>query len=277
MRILEGFKIISTATHLPGPIAASRLAELGAQVIKIEPKFGDIMKKFFPDWYEELHTNIQVVNLDLKDTSDQNQIQKLLVGAHILLTSQKPKSLEAMGLGWKDLTIKFRQLSHVGVVGYPQPNENQPGHDINFQGLAGTVSPPLLPLTLVADIYGAERIVRRCIENILLDSRGQPGRQTWVSLAETVKEMDMALRNGATTKKGILGGGLPTYGFYKTKKDWVAIAALEPHFEESLCEFLKVKKLTRGHLTKMFGKKTAADWEKWAREKGLPISRVVKL
>lgn len=79
---------------------------------------------------------------------------------------------------------------------------------------------------------------------------------------------------GLTKPDGLLGGGYALYGFYRASDGWVAIAALEPHFAERLLAELKLKQADRSELEKIFLQRSAAEWERWAAERDLPLVAV---
>ena len=69
-----------------------------------------------------------------------------------------------------------------------------------------------------------------------------------------------------------MGGGLPAYGFYEALGGWVAVAAIEPHFQARLREELGLPDLERDTLAAAFRDGTPAEWEAWAAARGLPIA-----
>src|ERR1051326_9379641 len=85
--ILCGTKIVSVALNAPGPAAAARLTQLGAEVTKIEPPKGDATNNFAPEWYAELCAGQHVLRLDLKDAAGRRQLDALLADANLLLAS----------------------------------------------------------------------------------------------------------------------------------------------------------------------------------------------
>jgi crotonobetainyl-CoA:carnitine CoA-transferase CaiB-like acyl-CoA transferase len=79
-----------------------------------------------------------------------------------LVTSQRKERLPALGVDWLLLKKKFPKLAHVGIIG-DMKNSAAPGHDLNYQALAGFVAPPALPRALVADYMTAERVVQAAL------------------------------------------------------------------------------------------------------------------
>ena len=127
---LKRFRIVTLATNVPVPVAAGRLAELGAKVTKIEPPDGDALgTQHCPSWYQEMIRGQKVLRLNLKASKDRKRLDDFLEKSDLLLTSSRPASLERLSLGWKELHRKFPKLSQVALVGHPFPRRGVAGHD----------------------------------------------------------------------------------------------------------------------------------------------------
>src|SRR5262245_61247217 len=88
--LLDGVRIVTMAQNVPGPLAAARLRQAGAQVTKIEPPAGDPFLALSPAWHAEMHAGIAIERLDLKSESGQARMMVLLGVADVLITSQRP-------------------------------------------------------------------------------------------------------------------------------------------------------------------------------------------
>src|SRR5215204_3973467 len=141
-------------------------------------------------------------------------------------------------------------------------------------GRFGTLSPPGMPPVLVADLAGAERAVSAALSLLLARERGQGAGYEQVALSEAAWSFAEPLRQGLAAPGGVLGGGFPGYGLYRTREGYVALAALEPHFWERLLQELGVKGDERRDLERIFVSKTAKQWEEWAAERDLPLVAV---
>ncbi len=150
---LAGMKIVSIAVNLPGPVAAKQLASLGASVFKIEPPGGDPFEKHCPLWYNELIVGQQRLTLDLKSADGKNDLAQILSKSHLLLTAQRLPALKRLGLDWQTLQQHYQKLNHVCILGYAEPMDNHAGHDLTYQASMGLIQPPLMPKTLIADIF----------------------------------------------------------------------------------------------------------------------------
>ncbi len=269
--LLDGVKVVSLAVNLPGPVAASRLANWGATVVKVEPPAGDPLRQFSRPWYEALVRNQKVVTLNLKDPDGRATLDGYLAESDLLLTSSRPAALERLGLDWPRLHHRFARLNQVAIVGYPAPAENRAGHDLTYQASLGLVQAPHLPRTLMADLATAERAVSTGLALLIARDRGVEGRHEQVSLVEATAPFADPLRYGLTAAGGLLGGGSPGYNIYPAQDGWVALAALEPHFWQRLEQALGETALESARLTEIFRSRTALEWERWADERDLPI------
>jgi crotonobetainyl-CoA:carnitine CoA-transferase CaiB-like acyl-CoA transferase len=191
-----------------------------------------------------------------------------------LLASFRPSALQRLGLDWKSLHARHPLLNFVGIIGYLPPLEERTGHDLTYQSDFGMLRPPELPPTLFVDLAGAERAVSMALALLNRAARTGEAGCAWVSLYECARDLAEPLKAGLTAAGGLLGGGYPLYGFYQASDGWVAIAALEPHFAERLLSELGLKKADRAELERIFSQRGAAEWERWAAGKDLPIAAV---
>ena len=274
---LAGLRVISLALNVPGPVAASRLRALGAEVHKIEPPGGDPLQAAAPAWYACLSEGQQVRRLNLK-APDQRQIfNNLLAQSDLLLSSTRPEALRRLGLVWNSLHTTYPRLCQVAIVGYPAPDENLPGHDLTYQAACGLVQPPGMPRTLIADLAGAEQAVSAALALLLERERRGVSGYAQVSLAQAAQDFAAPALHGLTTAGGVFGGGQACYRLYAAREGWIALAALEPHFWVSLLQALGLEP-ERGSVQDLelaISAQTAEYWESWAQERDLPILRVV--
>jgi crotonobetainyl-CoA:carnitine CoA-transferase CaiB-like acyl-CoA transferase len=272
--LLHGIKIVSLALNAPGPVAAARLTQLGAEVTKVEPPSGDATNNVAPKWYESLCQGQTVLRLNLKDPGGRAQLDRMLAETDLLLASFRPSALQRLGLDWKSLHARHPRLCFVGIIGYLPPLEERTGHDLTYQSDFGLLKPPEMPPTLFVDLAGAERAVSMALALLNRAARKGEAGCAWVSLHECARDLAAPLRAGLTSPGGLLGGGYPLYGFYQASDGWVAIAALEPHFAERLLSELDLKNANRAELERIFSQRSAAEWERWATERDLPLVAV---
>jgi alpha-methylacyl-CoA racemase len=110
---------------------------------------------------------------------------------------------------------------------------------------------------------------------LLLDrERGGAARYAEVALSDAAAAFAGPWEHGLTTDDGLVGGGLPAYGLYEARGGWVALAALEPHFQERLRDELGLPRLGRDELAQALRARTPAEWEAWAAERDIPLAAV---
>jgi crotonobetainyl-CoA:carnitine CoA-transferase CaiB-like acyl-CoA transferase len=271
---LEGIRALNLGINLPAPVAGDRLRELGAEVIKVEPPGGDPLEANAPEWYRRLTTGQVVARLDLKAPGARGRLDAELARCDLLITSSRPAALERLGLGRPALAERFPRLVQVAIVGHPRPHQEVPGHDLTYMARHGLLSPPALPRTLIADLAGAERAVSAALGLLLGRERGSEQRYAEVALSDAAAAFAGPWEHGLTAGGGLVGGGLAAYGLYEARGGWVAVAAIEPHFQQRLQEELGVPRLDRDELARAFRARTPAEWEEWAGERGIPLAAV---
>jgi alpha-methylacyl-CoA racemase len=271
---LEGARVVSLALNLPGPVAAAALRDLGASVVKVEPPGGDPLASVSPKWYADLTRGVQVQALDLKTAGDRRRLDDWLEAADLLVTSTRPAALHRLNLAWTDLHRRYPRLCQVAIVGNASPRENLAGHDLTYQAEIGLVAPPALPPTLIADLGGAQQAVTAALALLMARDRSGEGGHLEVSLAESARFFAQPLAYGLTGEGNPLGGGLPAYGLYRSRDGWIALAALEPRFRETLAREFSIRPDDREALACVFAERSSAEWETWAEAHDLPITGV---
>jgi crotonobetainyl-CoA:carnitine CoA-transferase CaiB-like acyl-CoA transferase len=233
---LKGIRIISLALNLPGPAALRRLADMGATCTKINPPAGDAMKAYTAGGYATLHAGVREVTLDLKDPKGQSALHKRLATTDVLLTSFRPSALHKLGLAWSALRKRHPQLSLVQIVGAPGPLAEVPGHDLTYQAEVGLVPGLQLPASLFADMGGALMASEAALKAVLQQKISGRGSLHEVALSDAAAWLALPRQWRMTTPEGPVGGAHAGYGLYPCKDGRVAVAALEPHFAQRLCE-----------------------------------------
>jgi crotonobetainyl-CoA:carnitine CoA-transferase CaiB-like acyl-CoA transferase len=211
--------------------------------------------------------------VDLKSPQGSARLTELLASSDVLLTALRLAALDRLHLSWPHLHEQHPNLCHVAIVGYPSPRGDEPGHDLTYQAEAGLLQPPMMPRALIADLAGAERAAQVALALLLGRERGQGAQRREVALADAADAFADPIRFGLTQTGALLGGGFAGYGLYDTADGWVALAALEPHFWHGLLEALDVEERNADHATlaRAFETRSAADWERWAADRSLPI------
>ena len=116
-------------------MAAARLRDLGATVVKVEPPKGDPLAFACSALYDILVAGMEIVQLDLKDDAGRRALDARIENADLLLSASLPRSLEALGLGWESLQERFPRLCGVNIVGFP--SNRLPGFAIRCRSARG--------------------------------------------------------------------------------------------------------------------------------------------
>lgn len=254
------------ALNAPGPLAASKLRDEGATVIKVEPPTGDPLESYVPGWYHELHARITVERIDLKSGDGAQRIRGLLAETDLFLASQRPNALARLGLDADTLLHPNSRLNHLrwlNIVGELDAPE-VPGHDLTYLAKAGLLGHEL-PRTVFADVVAGEH----AFATALLLLRQPPGSRAQIGMYDSLAPLIAPMKHGLTGPGTMLGGKLPAYGIYETREGRVAVAALEPHFRRRLYEELRLPLDT--NLETALATRSAAEWESWAKANDLPI------
>lgn len=278
MKPLDGIRLLSLATNIPGPLAVARLIGLGASGRKVEPPAGDPLAAAAPAWYAHLHEGLPVRRLDLKSAAGQSQLHELLAESDLLITANRPAALSRLSLDWPALAGAYPRLCQVAIFGNAPPDAGKAGHDLTYQAGLGLVEPPNLPRIVLADLAGAEWAVSAALALLIGRDRGMiaADRYAAVALADAAAAFAAPLQYGLTGPGGLLAGSFPGYNLYPAQAGWVAVAVLEAHFLRRLAEEIGLaeKKLTFDTLSKTFLRRPAGEWERWAAERDLPIVAV---
>lgn len=251
---LQGIRILSLALNLPGPAALWRCAGMGADCLKLEPlapgagRSADPMGLYCPDAYAQMHDKVQTLQADLKTAEGQASLHEQLAQTDVLLTSFRPSALSKLGLGWEALQQRYSGLSLVRVVGSAGELADVPGHDLTYQAEAGLVHSTALPPSLFADMAGALMASEAVLQAALVSSRSGRGILREVGLAQAAQWLALPWHWGLTQPAGDVGGAHAGYRIYPCADGIVAVAALEPHFAQRLCE---AADLRFGHPTDM--------------------------
>lgn len=248
-QLLTGVRILSLSLNLPGPAALQRLRRMGADCVKLEPPAplassasgvqsgitGDPMSLYSPAAYLALHEGIQVQEVNLKTDAGQATLHAELVQADVLMTSFRPGALSKLGLDWATLQPRYPQLSMVAIVGAPGAGADLPGHDLTYVADNDLITGLDLPATLYADMGGALMASEAVLQALLLQRQSGQGCFLEVALSDAAAHLALPRTWGATLPGTLLGGGHAGYRVYPCLDGRVALAALEPHFAQSLC------------------------------------------
>jgi alpha-methylacyl-CoA racemase len=160
---LAGIKVVDFAMFIPGPFCSAMLADLGAQVIKVEMPRGDPGRSYIPVQFEMENRNKRSIALDLKNPSSSSVVGKLVRQADIVLEGFRPGVAKRLGIDFESLQKHNAKLIYCSISGYGQtgPWRERPGHDVNYVAAAGGLAfpgqwlqPPTRSSLPVADMAG---------------------------------------------------------------------------------------------------------------------------
>lgn len=269
-------RVLAIVTNIPGPLAAARFAEFGASVVKVEPEQGDALAAAAPEWYAALTKKVRVARLDLKSDSSRAELERMLHQADLLITAMRASALSRLGLDWPSVHARFPNLCHVAITGEASPNDDRAGHDLTYQAVAGLLAPPSMPRTVYADLFAAERAVSAALRALYERDRTGIASRHDVAIAQGAAMLSDAMRYGLTSGHGPLSGAQPIYRLYRTSDGWIALAALEAHFQQRLREALQLDTLEASALEAHFAQHPNAHWERVAAQYDLPLAPVLQ-
>ena len=260
---LAGLRVLDLTRLLPGPVCTLHLADLGADVVKVEDcgagdyartlgaKPGDVSA-----FFRMVNRNKRSVALDLKDPRGREAFFALARGADVVVESFRPGVVASLGVGYEQVRAIRPSVVYASISGYGQtgPRAMAAGHDIDYLAYAGildqTVSrggPPALANLQIADLLGGAASAAIAILAAVVGARATGrGRHVDVamadaSLAHNVFALHALEQWGGTLPRGedLLTGGVPCYGVYPTRDGrWIAVGALEPKFWQAVCATL---------------------------------------
>jgi crotonobetainyl-CoA:carnitine CoA-transferase CaiB-like acyl-CoA transferase len=312
---LEGVVVLDFTRLLPGPFCTQLLANLGAEVIKIEdPKLGDYMRSVPPLVHDVSYPFVMVnrgkrsLAVDLKTPEGQEILRKLVRHADVVVEQFRPGVMARLGADYDSLAMWNPKLIYCSFSGFGQtgPYKDLPGHDINFEALAGILSVsrnrddprPAIPSVPIADLAGGFNAALAILAS--LRTRDRTGRGEFIDVAiydtaVTLLVLGLA-RFFATGEEPVAGetlitGTFPFYSLYETKDGgWLSVAAVEPKFWERMCELIEAPELSGKQfveavdrasvaetLAARFRERTLAEWESMFFAEALPIAGVRRM
>ena len=257
---LEGIKVLDLTRLLPGNLCTMLLADLGADVLKVEePTRGDYIRSIDPIHKKEsylhlvLNRNKRSLTLDLKAEAGKAILRELVRNADVLVEGFRPGVMGRLGVGYEVLREVNPRLVYCAISGYGQdgPYRHLPGHDLNYLGVGGALelfgyegSPPTVPGLSIADIGGGSQMATTGIlaaliarqtsgEGQFIDVAMTDGVVYWLSL-----HAGWYFGTGQSPQRGgtLLLGRYPCYAVYETADGGhLTVGCLEDHFWANLC------------------------------------------
>ncbi|MBU3654432.1 MAG: CoA transferase [Limnohabitans sp.] len=249
---LQGVRVLDLTRLLPGPLCTLHLADLGADVIKVEDLgAGDYVTASVR---ELINRNKRGLCVDLKQPEGRDVLLRLCETADVLVEGFRPGVMARLGLGPEAVRARNPRLVYCSISGYGHtgPLCQQAGHDINYSGYAGVadqLGTPQGQLALsnlpLADLMGGTLTPAMGILAALFDAQ-RTGQGRWVDvaiadgvLAHAVLPLGELNARGRVSPPGQakLTGGMPCYGLYVTQDErYLAVGAFEPKFWQLFCQ-----------------------------------------
>lgn len=294
---LAGIRILDLSRLLPGGYATLLMADLGADVVKIEePRQGDYIRWMPPmvgdvsAAHIALNRNKRSVALNLKAPEGRAAFERLVARADVVMESFRPGVMERLGVGPERLRAMNERLVYCAISGYGQdgPRSQVAGHDVNYIGYAGLLSitgeegrRPVIPGVQIGDLAGGgmaavvavlAALVRRARTGVgdFCDISMMDGALSWLTIhaGEFV-----ATKKVPERERMHLSGAYPCYRIYPAADGWISVGALEPQFWSTLCTALGREDLQGdgfamgdrrneviAELEAMFATRTRAEW-----------------
>jgi alpha-methylacyl-CoA racemase len=249
---LKGVRVVELAGIGPAPFACMLLADLGADVIRVDRPGAAQVAGAGRGNRQVLHRGRPVLSLDLKQAPERDRLLALVRQADALVEGFRPGVMERLGLGPDTCLGANPRLVYARMTGWGQhgPLALAAGHDINYIAITGAlhaIGPrhgrPMPPLNLVGDFGGGALYLAFGVVSALLEARGSgQGQVVDAAIVDgTLSLMAMMYSRMAEglwhdrRESNLLDGGAPWYGTYETADGkFVAVGAIEPQFYEEL-------------------------------------------
>jgi alpha-methylacyl-CoA racemase len=285
---LEGLRIVELGGIGPAPFCGALLADLGADVVRIDRA---TPPEFLPPAFDAYNRNKRSIVVDLKRPDGRVAVLRLVAAADALIEGFRPGVAERLGVGPEPALRANPRLVYGRMTGWGQDGPLAPaaGHDIDYAAITGALhcignagQPPAPPLNLVADLGGGALYLAVGVLAALHEARssghGQVVDAAMVDGVVNLMSVFYAFRRLGEWSTGrgenLIDGGAPYYGTYRTRDGkYVAVGASEPQFYATLVEALELDPRTlpdrddraawpelRGRLAAAFAKRTRDEW-----------------
>jgi alpha-methylacyl-CoA racemase len=283
---LTGVKVVELAGIGPAPFACMLLAELGAEVLRVERPGGGLMMG--PPELELLNRGRRSVVLDLKNPAAVDAVLQLVGRADVLVEGFRPGVAERLGLGPQECFEVNPRLVYGRMTGWGQdgPLASSAGHDIDYLALSGALhaigragGPPQVPVNLLGDFAGGSLYLVVGVLAALIEARGNGrGQVVDAAIVDGAAHLTTmllgALAAGSWKEErgvNLLDTGAPFYDVYETSDgQYMAVGALEPRFYDEFIRLLGINAPDRYDaanwpelrktLTEAFRQRSQAEW-----------------
>lgn len=310
---LEGLTVVDFSRLFAGPLCTMTLADLGADVIKVEAPGGDDARHFGPPFLGGEGMNFMALNrgkrsvvLDLKTDRGREAARRLTRRADIVVENFRPGVAERLGIGYEDVRAGNVAVIHCSISGFGPAGElsERPALDLILQAVSGVMArqadgdgaPRLLCVT-IADTYAAAQAVQGILAALFVRERAGAGQRVEVSLLESILSAQ-AYRIICDPERLEFPGWddtVPYQAFEAGDGEWIAVAVVSPATWRALCSAIELPGLAGDErfasnpsrvdnrdelipiLDREFSKRSRADWLGTLDAAGVPCAPVQEL
>jgi crotonobetainyl-CoA:carnitine CoA-transferase CaiB-like acyl-CoA transferase len=306
---LDGVKVVDVTRLLPGGYCTMLLSDMGAEVIKVEqPGLGDYMRATPPTKdgrspvHETANRNKLSIGINLKTTEGKRILRKLIKGADVFIEGFRPGAVGRLGFSFRAVRKLNPRIVYCSISAFGQRSRHSsmPGHDINFQAMAGSLGyskKPEVPLMqlgdMVSGMFAALAILAALARRggaVFIDVPIVQSFQSWMVIPAS-----SYIATGRSPSQGdsLVFGSDPYYNIFGTSDGkYIAVAAIEDRFWHNLTTELGVpelegnrfgsrserRELTR-RLKQVFASKTRDEWARllmWKETCATPVLTVAE-
>lgn len=245
---LAGFRIIEMSALGPVPFAGMLLADLGADVVRVDRTGGNDLGFPMDEDRDIMARGKRSIKVDVRNESGRNVVLDLVASADVILEGMRPGAMERLGLGPDDCLARNPRIVYGRMTGWGQtgPMAQAAGHDVNYISLNGVLhsvglegGPPVLPINLVGDYGGGSMfLVTGVLAALLEAARTGKGKVIDAAMIDGSSYLMTAVHLFAgagmwSPERGtnFLDSGAPFYAVYETKDGrYMSVGAIEPKF-----------------------------------------------
>lgn len=260
---LEGIRVLDLSQLLPGSLCSQMLADLGADVVKIEnPGGGDSFRYAAPlvqtqgSYFHIANRNKKGMSLNLKAPEGLNIFKKMSQNADILLENFRPGAIGKMGLGYDDLKTINPRLIYCSLTSFGQdgPHRDRAAHDLDVLSLSGILDllglqgeQPVVPVVQFAGVSASMNAMIGILAALFMRERTGQGQHIDAAILDGLTPflsliMAQYMTDGQLPRRGEtnLGGGAVNYNVYKTKDGkYISLGCVEEKFWKGFCEAIE--------------------------------------
>lgn len=269
MRPLEGVRVLDLSRYAPGLYATTLLADLGAEVVSVEPSARPVAESpLYKTQTARAHGHHphfrgrRSIVVDLRSAEGVAVVERLIARSDVVVEGFRPGVIDQIGLGFEVARRLNPAIVFCSVTGYGQkgPAAHRPGHDINYVAESGALAqmaldgrPPGMPGNLLADLAGGSMSAALAIVSaVYAVKNGAPAQYLDIAMVRSLLAMvapSAAMHAVGVPDpawgQGLLTGAAPFYRCYRTADEGlVSVGAIEPKFFARLCEGLGRPDLT---------------------------------